>query len=48
MGSAIANLPTDKVLEGGCVRLLASGLPIEQAHMSYRTLQPSIESVSLL
>ena len=48
MESAIANLPTDKVLEGACVRLLASGLPIEQAHMSYRTLQPSIESVSLL
>ncbi len=48
MESAIADLPTDKVLEGACVRLLAAGLPIAHAHMSYRTLHPSIESVSLL
>lgn len=48
MDSAIADLPADKLLEGACVRLLAAGLPIARAHMSYRTLHPSIESVSLL
>ena len=48
MDSAIADLPTDKLLEGACVRLLAAGLPIAPAHISYRTLHPLIESVSLL
>lgn len=48
MEAAIADLPTSQVLEGVCVRLLAAGLPIARAHMSFRTLHPSVESVSLV
>lgn len=48
MEAALENTPVDRLLGGACVRLLGAGVPIARAHMSYRTLHPSIESVSLL
>lgn len=48
MEAALENTPVDRLLGGACMRLLAAGVPIARAHMSYRTLHPSIESVSLL
>jgi len=48
MEAALADTPVDQLLGGACSRLLAAGVPLARAHMSYRTLHPSIESVSLV
>lgn len=48
MEAALADMPIDRLLGGACMRLLAAGVPIARVHMSYRTLHPSIESVSLV
>jgi len=48
MEAALANTPIDRLLGGACARLLGAGVPIARAHMSYRTLHPSIESESLV
>ncbi|MGZ0190296.1 MAG: hypothetical protein ACKVH0_20220, partial [Alphaproteobacteria bacterium] len=48
MESAISDAPIAEVLGGTCIRLLAAGVPLARVHMSYRTLHPSTESVSLV
>jgi len=48
MDAALGDTPVDELLGGVCVRLAAAGVPLERAHMSYRTLHPSIESISMV
>ena len=48
MDAAIVDKPIQELLGGVCVRLLAAGVPIDRAHISYRTLHPAVEAVSLL
>lgn len=48
MEAAIADTPIDRLLGGVCLRLMGAGVPLERVHLSYRTLHPSTESVSLV
>lgn len=48
MQAALEDSPIDQLMSGVCVRLLAAGMPLARSHLSYRTLHPSIESVSWL
>ena len=48
MDAAIVDLPIQELMGGVCVRLLAAGVPVDRAHISYRTLHPAIEAVSLV
>ena len=48
MQAALGDMSVADVFGGACTRLLAAGVPVARSHMSYRTLHPSIESVSLV
>lgn len=48
MEAALVDTPIEELFAGACARLHGIGLPLKRAHLSYRTLHPSIESVSLL
>jgi len=48
MDAAIADTPIEELLGGDCLRLFAAGAPLARVHISYRTLHPAIESVSLV
>lgn len=48
MDAALEDTPMDALLGGVCARLLGAGVPIARVHLSYRTLHPAIESVSLI
>ncbi len=48
MEAAMADAALDALFEGACLRLLAAGVPLARVHLSYRTLHPAVESVSLV
>ena len=48
MGAALRGADMAQLVEGTANRLLAAGVPLARAHVSFRTLHPSFESVSLV
>ena len=48
MQAALQGLGMPKLIEGTSNRLLAAGVPLSRSHVSFRTLHPSFESVSLV
>jgi adenylate cyclase len=48
MQAALRGVEMPKLIEGTSNRLLAAGVPLSRSHVSFRTLHPSFESVSMV
>ena len=48
MDAALGGAGMPQLVEGTANRLLAAGVPLARAHVTFRTLHPSFESVSLI
>ena len=48
MQAALDGTDMPELVEGAAKRALANGIPVSRAHVTYRTLHPSFESVSVM